>query len=181
MIDEGGINPGREDMWESTVGQHERRLLGIARKVVGSAYAEDMVQDVWVKMLEMGQDLSDPRLRGYLNAVTYTTSVDHQRHHSHSVEPETEDYFTEIPDRSLPAAPEACSLNGELMTAELKALSALPEKQRDAVVLHIVRDLSIQDVATILDEPENTVKSQCFRGLSHLREPLLPYKSKEIF
>lgn len=58
--------------------------------------------------------------------------------------------------------------------AEREALTALltelPEMQRAAVVLRHVVDLSVNEIAEVLDCPVGTVKSNISRGLRRLRE-----------
>ncbi|MFB9297061.1 sigma-70 family RNA polymerase sigma factor [Kibdelosporangium philippinense] len=50
-----------------------------------------------------------------------------------------------------------------------RAMSALPPKQRAAVVLRYWDDLPIAEVARLLGCTEGTVKSQCAKGLASLR------------
>jgi RNA polymerase sigma factor (sigma-70 family) len=51
-------------------------------------------------------------------------------------------------------------------------LLRLPPKFRVVLVLRYFEDLSIDDVANLLDEPPGTIKSRCARGLERLREEL---------
>lgn len=50
-----------------------------------------------------------------------------------------------------------------------RRLSALNETQRTAVVLRHVADLSVADIAQVVDRPEGTVKADISRGLARLR------------
>ena len=54
----------------------------------------------------------------------------------------------------------------------LRALAALPPRQRAAVVLRCWEDLPIAEVALTMDCSEGTVKSQTSRGLAELRARL---------
>ncbi|RLK23331.1 RNA polymerase sigma-70 factor (sigma-E family) [Micromonospora sp. M71_S20] len=57
-----------------------------------------------------------------------------------------------------------------LRQAVVAALRTLPPRQRAAVVLRYLEDLSVADVAGALRCSEGTVKSHASRGLAHLRE-----------
>ncbi|MFI7513966.1 SigE family RNA polymerase sigma factor [Micromonospora echinofusca] len=59
-----------------------------------------------------------------------------------------------------------------LRQAVVAALRTLPPRQRAAVVLRYLEDLSVADVAGALRCSEGTVKSHASRGLAHLREAL---------
>jgi len=50
-----------------------------------------------------------------------------------------------------------------------QALQQLPAQQRAVVVLRHLEDLSITDVAELLQVAEGTVKSQSARGIAALR------------
>ncbi len=53
-----------------------------------------------------------------------------------------------------------------------RALDALPERQRDVVLLRYISDLSQDDVAVVLGCTVGTVKSHAHRGLAALRATL---------
>jgi RNA polymerase sigma factor (sigma-70 family) len=58
--------------------------------------------------------------------------------------------------------------------ALVRALRALPERQRDVLTLRFFFDLSVEDVAELLEIPEGSVKSATSRGAKKLHEQLRP-------
>lgn len=52
------------------------------------------------------------------------------------------------------------------------ALAMLPERMRAAVVLHYYADLTVPDVAVVLERSPNTIKSELREGLKRLRAEL---------
>lgn len=60
------------------------------------------------------------------------------------------------------------------VVATQQALAVLPVKQRTALVLFYFEDLPISTIATVLDLPEGTVKSQLARGRDALKELISP-------
>lgn len=57
----------------------------------------------------------------------------------------------------------------------LRAIEALPDDFRDAVLLSDLEGLPYQEVAEILDVPAGTVKSRLFRGRRRLQRELYDY------
>jgi len=71
----------------------------------------------------------------------------------------------------------AASPDEEIQKAELaafiqKALRLLPEEQRVVVILKQYQGLKFTEIADILEEPVNTVKSRMYYGLSAMRKNL---------
>ncbi len=53
-----------------------------------------------------------------------------------------------------------------------RALAQLPLMQREAVVLRYLFDLSVPQIAAMVDVPEGTIKSRLHRALARLRKEL---------
>lgn len=67
-------------------------------------------------------------------------------------------------------SPEQEAMQRERAQYVLQALSALPEREREAVVLKHYHGLSFPEIAVILGAPATTVKSRTGSGLKRLRE-----------
>ena len=50
-----------------------------------------------------------------------------------------------------------------------RALDQLPEKYRTIIVLRYFEDMKIGDIAQILDENENTIKTRLYNALAKLK------------
>jgi RNA polymerase sigma-70 factor (ECF subfamily) len=61
----------------------------------------------------------------------------------------------------------------------LRAIDALPEKQRAAVLLHKYQELDYDEIARILDCSESALKSLLFRAYETLRTALAPLLNAE--
>ncbi|MGG0720469.1 sigma-70 family RNA polymerase sigma factor [Robertmurraya massiliosenegalensis] len=60
-----------------------------------------------------------------------------------------------------------------------RAIENLKETYRDAIILFYFQDLQIKDIATIMDIPENTVKTYLHRGKEQLKTNLKGDKCDE--
>ena len=70
--------------------------------------------------------------------------------------------------------PDACAAQGELRAQIFGALEALPEEQRIVFVMRNIRGLSLNDIASALDCPVNTVRSRKILAVKKLRHLLSP-------
>lgn len=61
----------------------------------------------------------------------------------------------------------------ERASAVLRAIGALPEEQREVVVLKEFEGLKFREIAVILGCPESTVKSRLYYGLNGVRAALV--------
>ena len=59
-----------------------------------------------------------------------------------------------------------------------RAMDALPEKDKAIVILKYFEDKKLEEIAEILDENVNTIKSRLYRGMKKLREALSDETSK---
>lgn len=74
-------------------------------------------------------------------------------------------------------SPEARQVAGDAMSdaafchEELqRALARIPEKERTVIALHYFEDLSVKEIASIMQIPSGTVKYYLSMGRDHLRE-----------
>jgi len=57
----------------------------------------------------------------------------------------------------------------------MKCVEQLPEKYSSIIVMRYVNDLSVTEIASIVNETENVVSVRIFRGISKLRALVLPH------
>jgi RNA polymerase sigma-70 factor, ECF subfamily len=136
----------------------------IRSRVADPATAEDILQDVFVKIQKRLGSLRDPaKLEGWIYLIARNAIIDHYRTRKETVEvPET-----------LPAAPDGD--DGEL--EELKAafrrmIYSLPDPYRDALVLTGFDGLTQQELAHRLGISLSGAKSRVQRGRARLKEML---------
>lgn len=78
-------------------------------------------------------------------------------------------------------APDAELQNSELGTIIQKALLTLPDEQRTVIILKEYEGLKFSEIADILEEPENTVKSRLYYGLKSTRRVLINWNIKHEY
>jgi RNA polymerase sigma-70 factor (sigma-E family) len=126
------------------------------------ALAEDLVQEAFVRVSAKLHTLRDPSAFGaYLTRAVANLAKSHFRHnrvvarHERAVDEET-----------LVVDAVDITTSDVLMTA----LRRLPVQQRAVIVLRYYNQLSLEEIAEVLDCPVGTVKSQMSRGLAKMRK-----------
>jgi RNA polymerase sigma factor (sigma-70 family) len=130
-----------------------RDLLRVAFVLTGSApAAEDVVQDVFAKIGPRIDTLAEPAAYLRVAVVNRCRSL----HRRHVAAPQPDHPIDAVMDFAL---------------IELRdALIALPIRQRTAIVLRYLCDLSEEEIAANLNCRRSTVRTLVRRGLAELRE-----------
>ena len=145
-------------------------LFRVAYSVLRSrAEAEDVVQDVFVRILKGSPDLLTVRdLRVWLIRITWNLSIDRRRR----IRPEQidEDFAKSLVATNAPAD-EALG-DAQRMKAVLRELGKLPRAERQVLLLSTVEELETPEVAKVLGRSESAVRALLFRARTRLRERL---------
>ena len=155
---------GERYAFEQLVRPHEARMYTLAARVLGSREdAADAVQDALVRAW-----LALPKFRGDARFSTWLYRI--VVNSAHDVRTKRRDRLVEEPPD--PVDPRDRFAEQELSGELQRALNALDESYRVAVVLYDVLGCSYAEIAEMTGVPEGTVKSRIFRGRSELAERL---------
>ena len=136
----------------------------IRTRVADPSTAEDILQDVFVKIQAQLNRLEDPsKLQGWLYRIARNAIIDHYR---------TRRETTEVPE-SLPAEVPADDPELEgLKAAFRRMIYSLPEPYRDALVLTEFDGLTQKELAERLGISLSGAKSRVQRGKEQLKRML---------
>jgi len=157
--------------WEEVARDHGRFLYTVAYRLTGNSNdAQDLVQEVLLKVRRGLETYRPGSLEGWLSRITTNTFLDETRRQRRR----PVDLLPEDPDRVVPPSPGAdVALAAEALPDHVQeALRALPEEYRAAVVMCDVVGLSYQEISDSLDVPVGTVRSRIHRGRALLRKTL---------
>lgn len=149
----------------------------VQRSVHNSALADDLVQDVWLKLVRQAPDYQPrARFRTWLFTLAHHRLVDHWRSHkAHtSLDAETEDGASLADTLAAESGfgPERRVGSREQAQALLDALAALPNVQREAFLLQAEGDFSVADIAQATGVSLETAKSRLRYARARLRQTL---------
>ena len=155
---------GEKFAFELLVERHQHRLYTLAARVLGSPdEAADAVQEAFVRAwLALPRFRSGSRFSTWLYRICVNAA--HDQRARRRVEPAAD--APEVPESRDRFA------ERELSGALQRALDALDEDFRTAVVLYDVLGCSYAEVAEVTGAAEGTVKSRIFRGRAELARRL---------
>jgi RNA polymerase sigma-70 factor (ECF subfamily) len=149
--------------------EHFHAAVYIAQKIVSSRHvAEDVVQDVFIRMLEMDLDALESPVK-FLYASARNGAIDYIRRNARLINSATTPDATR--DDSLESLTEEIE-HAEKLSRLLRAIEQLPEQSREVVKLVCLSDCSYRDVASQLGISLSTVKTHMYRSFKRLRELL---------
>lgn len=163
------MNREIENVWNEFAAELGRFVRA---RVSPPATAEDILQDVFMKLQSQLEQFHDPaKLRGWLFLVARNAVIDHYR---------TRKKTSELPE-SLPAELSENEIElKELKTVFHRLLYSLPKPYRDALVLTEFEGFTQKDLAEHLGISLSGAKSRVQRGREQLKELLLDYCHQEF-
>jgi RNA polymerase sigma-70 factor, ECF subfamily len=156
--------------------EFEARLADSSRLAFRVAYsvlrhredAEDVAQEAFARAYQRFGQLRDrDRFRAWLVRMTFRLAIDRQRADRRRVARELA-----YPDIVAAATTTEAMEQRERESQLWRAIDALPEKLRVAIVLASIEEQDVAGVARLLGVPEGTVKSRLFLARKRLKEEL---------
>lgn len=166
------------------VARHEKRLWSFVRRFVAdSATAEDLLQEVFLRVVKGAADWQpSAKFSTWLYTIARNLCTDNARRaawrKADSLEqtpgPSGDDSGPRRIDRIAGAAPNAekVAMNREIAARVDRAVAELPVEQREVFLMREVMDMSFAEIAVATKASEPTVKSRMRYALERLRGAL---------
>ncbi|MGA3162257.1 MAG: sigma-70 family RNA polymerase sigma factor [Terracidiphilus sp.] len=149
---------------------YSRLLFRVAHSVLRSqAEAEDVVQDVFVRVIERHRSLHAIRdMRVWLIRIAWNLALDRGRR----IRPAQldENFAESLAAHTMPADEKLSE--AERMKAVLREMERLPKAERHVLLLSAVEELGTAEMAKVIGRSESAVRALLFRARSRLRERL---------
>src|SRR5690349_3427419 len=167
-----GTDTWEAPSWEDVVTQHSGRVYRLAYRLTGNRHdAEDLTQEVFVRVFRSLSSYTPGTFEGWLHRITTNLFLDGARRKAKiRFDALADDADTRLPSRAV--TPDAAVLEGLFDDDVEAALAALPPDFRAAVVLCDIEGLSYEEIADVLGLKLGTVRSRIHRGRSMLRKAL---------
>jgi RNA polymerase sigma-70 factor (ECF subfamily) len=157
---------GERAAFAALVHRHYDRVHRLAWRWSGArALAEDIAQDVMIKLATGIRSFrGEAEFSTWLYRLAYSTTIDHLRARQRIV-PLAPSQMMALTEVASGETPEDHVIGQELWAA----VRALPEQQRDAVLLVYGEDLSHAEAARIMECTEKTVSWHLFEARKRLK------------
>ncbi|TDI40999.1 MAG: RNA polymerase sigma factor [Acidobacteria bacterium] len=170
----------KEQAWEEVVRRFRRRVFGIAYKFTGRyEESQDLTQEIFLRVFRsLDKFDANADFGTWLYSVSRNHCIDHYRSGRRERESlvQHEVHLEEMASgRFDPYRAVEVRDKREML---LKALSGLPDKLREAVMLRDIKELTYQEIVEQLELPEGTVKSRINRGRLELGRALVAMRNR---
>lgn len=157
--------PAIESGVESLVREHARLVFRIGYSVVRNhADAEDIVQEVFLRVARHGtRGVEDAK--AWIARIAWRVAVDHYRRTRRSEEEFDERIHAPI---AHAAGTEHAAISRETLALLEGMIASLPKKERDALLLTSVEELTSVEAAAVLETSETSVRARVFRARQRL-------------
>ena len=163
---------GEASAFDVLVARWEDRIRGAAFRFLGSEEeARDVAQEAFLKAYRALDGFKrEARFSSWLYQIATNLCRDRLRRRKTraTVSLEALEGMGPAMVETRPGAHERL-LERDLARAVRRAIEALPEEQREVVILKEYQDLTFLEIAQALDVPVSTVKTRLYRGLGQLR------------
>ena len=163
---------GEASAFDVLVARWEDRIRGAAFRFLGSEEeARDAAQEAFLRAYQaIGGFKREARFSSWLYQIATNLCRDRLRRRMTraTVSLEALEEAGPVMVETRPGAHERL-LERDLAQAVRRAVHALPEEQREVVILKEYQELTFLEIAQALDVPVSTVKTRLYRGLGQLR------------
>ena len=166
---------GEDSAFDVLLGRWEKRIRGAIHRLVGSdEEARDLCQEAFLKAYKNLRSFKqEARFSSWLYQIALNLCRDRMRRRRGKTMVSL-DELEEGGAAMTVAGPTALDLLQERDTRRLvaQAIEALPDEQREVIILKEYQGLTFLEIAQVLDVPISTVKTRLYRGLDQLRSRL---------
>ena len=139
-----------------------------------SDHADDLASETWIAAARglrgFTGDAND--FRAWLFTIARHRLIDARRKNAHSPDTLLSDEMVAAVAARAPSPEDLAVLRDEGDAAVRRIVALLPADQADVILLRFVADLSVEQIAAILDKKPGTVRVLQNRGLKRLSERL---------
>ena len=156
-------------------GRYQKKILNFTWRYLNNrSSAEDMLQETFLRMFLFRKNFNKRKASFATWLHTIAKNLCFQESQKLYSNIQRQDEELEIPDCQQLTPLEKLE-HQELQEKVRKAISLLPTRQREALILSKYQSMSLSEIAKVLDCSEGAVKQLIHRALLSLRANIAPY------
>jgi RNA polymerase sigma-70 factor (ECF subfamily) len=164
---------GEQRAMEALYHQYKRRVFGLCHRIAGTADAEEVAQEVFVRVFRgLPTFRGDSALGTWIYRLAVNAALSHVARRGRRGEVGDDD-LERVP------APDQARRDPRLSERVESAMTRLPAGYRAILVLHDIEGLSHEECAAIMDCRVGTSRSQLHKARARMRELLGPELAAE--
>ena len=175
---------GNTAAYNGLVLRYQRPVYNLAYRMLGNAEdAGDLVQETFLRAYgALASFRQDASFLTWLYKIASNLCIDQLRSRKSksalSLNVELEEGREPAAD-ARESSPEDRAVRGAVQDVVQRAIMNLPERYRVVVVMRHLQDMSVEEIARVLEMPTGTVKTHLFRAREMLRGRLAPVLEME--
>lgn len=170
-----------ENFWE-VIDRYQKSLLSYILKISDVSYedAENLLQDIFVKIYRYINEYDERySFSGWIYRIAHNVVIDDyrkRRARPQDVSLDDDEYSNIIESIADEGSPLSELRKKDIRSCVQKAISSLPQKYREAVVLRCIAWHSYEDISDILKIPVGTASTLINRARTQLKENLIKFR-----
>jgi RNA polymerase sigma-70 factor (ECF subfamily) len=176
------IKAGHHEAFNALVRRWQKKTYNYAYRYSNDRiFAEEVVQKTFVHVYEKIDQLRDiNKFKSWFYRILNNECFSEGRRLKRR-----KDVFTnssELPTITDRVNPESIYQKEEKCKYVLMALQQIPEEQRQVIIMKEYEGLKFREIADVLGQSENTIKSRMYYGLDAMKKILLQHQwTKELY
>lgn len=165
---------GDQEAFRVLVEKYTPSIYNFSRRFVGLDYADDITQDIFIKIWKNIKrfDVDRASFKTWIFTITRNTITDYLRKRKminfSSLDNEREFFTDNIVDEEILPDEVLVKLEDKELLNSL--IDKLPNNYKEVLILYYQEDMTFKEIGELLDKPLNTVKSYHHRALIALRK-----------
>jgi RNA polymerase sigma-70 factor (ECF subfamily) len=175
------VRDGDDTGYEILIEKYRKPIINFMYRMVhNQAVAEELAQEVFLRVYRSRQTYrAEAKFTTWLYRIATNLGVNHARDTKY--ERTAQNVYLDQPDPETGTTPDVADsvasveetlVRDERMRAIRQHVMALPERQRNAVLMHKYQGLDYKEIGEVLKLSESATKSLLFRAYQTLRERL---------
>jgi RNA polymerase sigma-70 factor (ECF subfamily) len=164
--------------------KHRKQIVHYMLRMTGNlGVAEELAQEVFLRVYRSRESYrAEAKFTTWLYRIATNLGVNYARDHRH--EKAAQSVYLDQPDAETGTTPDVADsrqtveqrmMRDERMAAIRAQVLSLPERQRQAVLMHKYQEMDYREIGAVLKLSESATKSLLFRAYQTLRERLKDY------